>query len=227
MILARPNLFRLPLPPLHGHLFPLGPLGAELFAPVIPDPAIVLPGALLLGAVAVLRLAELGLSRRWLSRARRNGRAEVIPEATYAFMVAVHAAWLGGCLAELMAGARPPAPGLLLPLGAAWLGALALRMWVHTSLGRLWNVRLVRREAQAVVTRGPYRYVRHPNYLAVIVELAVVPLMVGAHWTALLASLLNALVLWRRIRAEEAYLFAVPAYRSAFAQKKRLIPGVF
>jgi methyltransferase len=95
------------------------------------------------------------------------------------------------------------------------------------ALGRLWNVRLVQRPDQPVIASGPYRFVRHPNYLAVVLELAAVPLALGAYGTALLAGAANALVLWRRIAAEERYLFSVPGYAAAFAAKKRLIPGVF
>jgi methyltransferase len=95
------------------------------------------------------------------------------------------------------------------------------------ALGGLWNVRLISRADQAVVADGPYRYIRHPNYLAVVLEVAAVPLLLGAYWTALIGSVANGLVLWRRIANEEAYLFTVEAYREAFAGKKRLIPGVF
>ena len=94
-------------------------------------------------------------------------------------------------------------------------------------MGSFWNVRLLRREEQPIVTGGPYRYLRHPNYLAVTIEIAAFPLITGAYWTALAGSAANAAVLWFRIRREEAYLFSFPAYRAAFAGKKRLIPGVF
>jgi methyltransferase len=95
------------------------------------------------------------------------------------------------------------------------------------SLGRLWNVRIVERREQPVVTAGPYAWVRHPNYLAVVLEVAAVPVLLGALGTALLGSLANAVVLYFRIRAEEAYLFAQPGYAAAFAGKKRFLPGLF
>ena len=104
---------------------------------------------------------------------------------------------------------------------------LVLRVWMLTSMGTLWNVRVINRPRQPVVTSGPYRLVRHPNYLAVIVEIMVVPLLVGAYWTALPATIANGFLLWERIRREEAHLFRLPEYRDAFGGKKRFIPGVF
>ena len=88
-------------------------------------------------------------------------------------------------------------------------------------------MRLVDRNPQPVVVTGPYRFIRHPNYVAVILDIAVVPLLVGAPWTALLGSLANGLVLWRRIVAEEQHLMQNTAYRKAFEEKARLVPGVF
>jgi methyltransferase len=77
------------------------------------------------------------------------------------------------------------------------------------------------------VEAGPYRYIRHPNYVAVILEFLAVPLVAGAHLSAGLLSAVNAYVLYDRIRAEEALLDASPAYRKAFAGKSRFLPGVF
>ncbi len=179
------------------------------------------------GGVLVMRVAELAVSRRRLAQDVERGAALPIREPGYPAMVAVHAAWLAGCVLEpLLTRSEPRLPVTLVALGV-WGAALALRGWLMLSLGRLWNVRLVQRAVQPVVTAGPYRYLRHPNYLAVVLELAAVPLALGAWWTALLAGGANAAVLWRRIAREEAYLFTVPGYRAAFGAKKRLIPGVF
>ncbi len=178
-------------------------------------------------AVAGLRLWELYFSWLRLAEARREGRARLLFEPGYPVMVALHVAWFGGCVAEVVLREPLFRAWLVLPMLAAWLAALVLRVWVIASLGPLWNVRLVERRRQPVVTGGPYRFIRHPNYVAVIVEIAAVPLLVGAYWTAVVASAANGLVLWRRIAAEEAYLFRFPAYREAFGTKKRLIPGVF
>lgn len=178
----------------------------------------------LLAAVIALRLAELYVSRR---RVQSDARASIIPEPGYAAMVAVHAGWIAGCALEpLLTHARRPF-WLVAAALVVWALALALRAWLWTALGSLWNVRLVQRQEQPIVATGPYRYLRHPNYLAVILEIGALPLALGAYGTAFVFSVANALVLWRRIVREEAYLLSVPGYQDAFGTKKRLIPGVF
>jgi len=77
------------------------------------------------------------------------------------------------------------------------------------------------------VTSGPYRYVRHPNYVAVILEFLAIPLLAGAWVSALVLSGWNAFVLFDRIQSEERALDESPAYRRAFEGKARFIPGVF
>lgn len=181
----------------------------------------------LLAIVAAMRLGELLLSRRRIHQAAAAGDAKAIQEPAYPYMVAVHGAWLAGCVIEPYV-THPVIPPIVQGAAlAVWGVALLLRFWLMWALGRFWNVRLVQRGDQPVITRGPYRYVRHPNYVAVVLELAAVPVAVGAYGTAILAGIANALVLWRRIAREEAYLFTVPGYKAAFAHKKRLIPGVF
>jgi len=178
-------------------------------------------------AVLALRLWELYFSWRRLREEMRGQRAALLHDPIYPAMVGLHAAWFAGCLAEVML-LRPLFHGwLVLPMLAAWMAALGLRVWTIASMGAQWNVRLIERARQPVVASGPFCYIRHPNYLAVIIEIAAVPLLVGAYWTALAATVVNGLVLWRRIATEEAYLFQFPAYEQAFREKKRLLPGVF
>ena len=102
--------------------------------------------------------------------------------------------------------------------------AQALRYWAIASLGEYWNTRIIVVPGLPPVTRGPYRFLRHPNYVAVVLELAAVPLIHGAWVTALVFSLGNALLLWVRIRAEETALGS--AYAQTFADKPRFIPEV-
>ncbi len=182
---------------------------------------------LVLLIVLGLRLWELFFSWRRLRESRAEEGAGLAPDPVYPAMVALHAGWFAACLLEVKLAQPIFQSWVALPALFAWIGALGLRLWVIASLGELWNVRLIRREPQPVVVRGPYRFLRHPNYLVVIVEIAVVPLMLGAYWTALLATVANGFVIWKRIAAEEAYLFESPAYREAFQSKKRLVPGVF
>jgi methyltransferase len=180
-----------------------------------------------LALIGAARLGELVLSAARLRADRRAGSAAALPERAFPWIVAVHTGWFAGAALE---GWFAPTvlPGWALAAAwTAWGVSLALRAWLLASLGRLWSVRLVQRTAQPIVTRGPYAWVRHPNYLAVVLEIAAVPLIVGAAWTALLGSVANAAVVAVRIRREEGYLFAQPGYREAFEDKKRMIPGVF
>jgi methyltransferase len=111
--------------------------------------------------------------------------------------------------------------------GAAALGVVGagvLRVWAIRSLGKHWNVRVVDSTRLGVVTSGPYRFVRHPNYVAVFLELLLLPLVQGAWLTAALGSALHILVLRRRILLEEAVLMASPAYRASMGDKPRFLP---
>jgi len=105
-----------------------------------------------------------------------------------------------------------------------WCVENALRWWVIATLGPHWNVQVMGSTKLGVVTSGPYRFVRHPNYVAVFVELAALPLVHGAWLTALAGSALHVLVLRRRIAAEESVLLADETYRRAMQAKPRFIP---
>jgi methyltransferase len=136
-------------------------------------------------------------------------------------MVAANAALFGLCAIPRRRGP----PHAVEAAALAGLGAAAgLRLWVIKSLGTAWNVQAVVPDAMRVVTSGPYRWIRHPNYLAVIVEFACLPLAIGAYAEAVALSLANWAVLVPRIRAEEALLDRVPGYRAAFDGVPRLLP---
>lgn len=177
----------------------------------------------LLGLLAVERLVELVLSKRNAARAFARGGVET-GQAHYRVMVVFHSLFLGACAAEAW-GLERPFPGALgyAALGVA-VGAQALRYWAIASLGERWNTRIIVVPGLAPVTRGPYRLLRHPNYVAVVLELAAVPLVHGAWVTALVFSLGNALLLRVRIRAEEEALGAL--YAETFADRPRFIPEV-
>ncbi|WP_437680032.1 isoprenylcysteine carboxyl methyltransferase family protein [Sorangium sp. So ce131] len=174
------------------------------------------------GAVAVERLAELVVSRRNARRAFARGGVEV-GQAHFRVMALMHSAFLAACVLEVDALDRP-FPGLLgfAALALALL-AQALRYWVIATLGEQWNVRIIVVPGARPVSGGPYRYLRHPNYAAVIVEMAALPLIHGAWLTALVFSALNAAVLAVRIRAEEEALG--PAYAAEMGALPRLVPG--
>lgn len=176
-----------------------------------------------LGLTALVRLGEVVVSRR---RMQSRPEAVVREPALFPAMVVLHVGLLTLPLAEVVLLERPFVPAFAAGAGAVLLLALALRIWTLRTLGRAWNVRVVTPDADAVVTTGPYAWIRHPNYLVVILEIAALPLLHTAWITALALSLLNALVLTRRIQTEEAALATLPAWRDAFADKERLIPGL-
>jgi methyltransferase len=168
------------------------------------------------------RAAELVISRRNAREALAAGGVETGRRA-YPFMVLVHALFPVACAAEVLV-LKSPFPGgwALVALGAALL-AQALRWWSVATLGRRWNTRIIVVPGDAPVTGGPYRFLRHPNYLAVVLEMAAVPLVHGAWHAALLFSCLNAALLAVRIPAEERALG--PPYAEAFEGRSRLVPG--
>ena len=152
-------------------------------------------------AIVVQRLLELRVAKRNEAWARARGAREVGAAHYPAFFV-LHTGWL---LAWPLEGwLRGPA---LAPGWWAWLAALVtaqvLRYWAIRTLGPRWNTRILVLPGHAPIERGPYRYLRHPNYVAVCIELAAVPLVFGAWSTAAIASVLNAaLLLGVRIPAE-------------------------
>ena len=138
-------------------------------------------------------------------------------------MALMHSAFLVACGAEVLLFSRgfPGALGVVAWVAA--VGAQALRYWAIATLGERWNVRIIFVPGDAPVTSGPYRFIRHPNYVAVVLEILVVPLIHGAWATALVFTLANAAVLTVRIRAEERALGA--SYATAFAQRPRFVPA--
>jgi len=176
--------------------------------------------ALLLAAVGLQRLLELRRSRS--NEALRPGARAAA--RSYPLMVAAH---VGLVTLPLLESWRRPRPTPRWPWAAVLVAASALRIWSIRSLGSSWNVRGSVPPDLEPVTAGPYALIRHPNYVAVILEFAAVPLIAGAWISALVLSALNAAVLFDRIREEERLLDASPAYRDAFAHKARFIPGLF
>ncbi len=179
--------------------------------------------AAVLAAVGAQRLRELTISRR---NSRAAGGSPSAPQ-TYALIVAAHVGLLLLPPLEIrLAHRRPSGPAAL-----GWLGVLVaatgLRWWSIRSLGGAWNVRAQVPDDLEPVTSGPYRFLRHPNYLALLAEFVALPMAGGAWLSAIGLSLLNGSALAIRIRAEEDQLQRSAAYRKAFEGKARLIPGVF
>lgn len=154
--------------------------------------------------VAVQRLLELRYSRRNERRLRSLGAIER-GAGHYPAMVALHALWLVSTLVEgLLRGPEIPV-WYPVPL-AAFLLVQPLRYWAILSLGENWNVRILVVPERKLLWSGPYRYLPHPNYVVVTVEVLTFPLIFGVWATALVFSILNAAFLYVRIRAEERAL---------------------
>ena len=177
--------------------------------------------AFVVALVGLQRLRELAISRRHESRYSGSRAAA----RSYPVMVAANVALFTLPLVEVaVRRPRPRAAGLWLALLA---GATGLRWWSIASLGPSWNVRAVVPDDLVPVTAGPYRYVRHPNYLAVAAEFLALPMLGGAWMSALALSIVDGLVLADRIRAEERLLAGRPGYSEAFSGRSRFFPGVF
>jgi methyltransferase len=173
------------------------------------------------GLVALERVVELVVSGRNARRALAQGGVET-GQGHYRAMVLLHASFLVACVLEPLALDRPFPEALGFSALAGEVVAQALRWWAIATLGERWCTRVIVLPGAAPVTGGPYRFVRHPNYVAVVLELACVPLVHGAWLTAIVFSLANALLLAVRIRAEESALG--PGYARAFAGKPRFVP---
>ncbi|MGH6877872.1 MAG: isoprenylcysteine carboxyl methyltransferase family protein [Rhizomicrobium sp.] len=154
----------------------------------------------IVAAVAIERGGELLYSARNTRALRARGAVEA-GRRHYPLIVLLHAAWLA-CLIIFL-----PRP---VSLRWSWLASFAalqiLRIWVLASLGPYWTTRIVTLKDAPLVRRGPYRFLRHPNYVIVVGEIASLPLAFGETGVAIVFSVLNAAMLWWRIAAEEKVL---------------------
>jgi len=158
----------------------------------------------LLGFVTLQRLAELVHSRRNTARLLARGAHEVAP-GHYPYMVALHATWLMGLW--LLAPARP--------VEAFWFAVFAVaqiaRLWVLATLKTRWTTRIIILPGAPLVATGPYRYLDHPNYAIVAIEIAALPLAFGLPAYAFGFSVLNAMILIIRLKAENTALATLSA----------------
>jgi len=157
--------------------------------------------AALLAYVVIERLLELVISRRNTRRLMAEG-AEEIGADHYPFMVAMHVSWLTAIV--LWVWTLPH--DLNVPFVMLYLLLQPFRFWVMASLGRYWTTRVITLPDAPLIRRGPYRFMRHPNYVVVVLEIVTLPLVFGAWPLAAVFSLLNAAMLWVRIRAENQAL---------------------
>lgn len=157
---------------------------------------------IIIGLVAAQRLAELAYARRNTRALLAKGAVEV-GRAHYPLFVLLHGSWLVAIVAMLS-----PSPPIHWPALAALVVLQALRLWVIATLGPYWTTRIVTLPDAPLVRGGPYRFLRHPNYAVVVGEIAVLPLVFGQVGVAIVFSILNAALLWWRIRIEDQALRA-------------------
>ena len=154
---------------------------------------------LFLAYLIAQRLVELVIARRNTRELLANGAVEHFPRH-YPLIVAVHAGWIISMLAL----------GWDNPVHLGWLAVYGvlqvLRLWILSSIGRRWTTRILKVPGETLVAKGPYRYIPHPNYLLVIAEILVAPLVLGLTMVAAIFSALNAAVLVIRVSAEERAL---------------------
>ncbi|PWK13377.1 isoprenylcysteine carboxyl methyltransferase family protein [Tumebacillus permanentifrigoris] len=172
--------------------------------------------------VIAQRLLELLIARRNAHYLRAIGGYEVGGDH-YRWIVLLHATFFLSLFGEVVERGRLDQPPYLLPF-AVFLIAQALRIWILRSLGKFWNTRIFVLPGSEPVRRGPYRFLKHPNYTVVALELFTLPLAFGAPLTAVLFSLLNIAVLRVRIRTEERALAEVTAYAEQMGDLPRFTP---
>lgn len=177
----------------------------------------------LIGLVALERVWELRRSARNAASALAQGGVER-GQRHYRVMQALHTAFLIACPAEVWLLHRSFQPTLGAAMLAVVVGTMGLRYWAIATLGGRWNTRVIAVPGLPAVTGGPYRWLRHPNYVAVILELAALPLIHGAWLTALCFSLANLALLRVRVRVEEQALRELCDYEARMLDRPRGVP---
>jgi methyltransferase len=180
----------------------------------------------LLVLVGIGRLAELGISRRNQRQLEKQG-VRKIPEPHFRWMVILHGGVIVCAGAEVLLLHRPLIPTLAVPMFALFVLANLLRWWVIRTLAGHWNVEVMESSRVGVVSSGPYRWVRHPNYVAVVMEIFSLPMIHTAWITALAGTLGDLEILRRRIKVEDRFLMSNPDYRLAMGDKPRFLPRIF
>jgi methyltransferase len=179
-----------------------------------------------LALVAVERLVEMRISGRHQEQLTQRGIPKR-PDPRFRWMVGLHSGLLAGAAIEVLVFHRRFLPVFGTAMVALFGLATALRWWAIHSLGAHWNVQIMASGSLGVVSRGPYRWVRHPNYLGVFLEMLALPLIHGAWITATIGAAFHAWILRHRIALEESVLEADSGYREVMAGKPRFLPGAF
>jgi methyltransferase len=172
--------------------------------------------------IMIQRLAELMIAKRNEKWMKEQGAME-FGKGHYMFMVMIHSLFFVSLLMEVSIFNKS--------LSAFWpflLSAFILtqigRFWVLASLGKHWNTKIIVLPGMEPVSRGPYKYIKHPNYLIVSIELMVIPLLFNAFFTGLLFLVLNQIILYIRISHEEKALEKAADYKAVFLNQGKFFP---
>ena len=174
-------------------------------------------------AIAI-SLAERRISLVNERRMLREGGAEVSPWV-FRLMVPVYSLIFPAAIVEHLLASRRPPFVLVAAMLILFLASKGLKLWVVLHLKGLWTMKVIVPDRLIVVTSGPYRFMRHPNYVAVMGEIVALPLVGGAYATAAAGAACFFLILIARVRTEEAALLARSEYAGAMSGRRRFLPG--
>jgi len=180
----------------------------------------------LLFAVAALRIFELRVSKSHQREMSTRGASRV-NDPYFRWMAMFHTLVLIGAAVEVILLRRPLIVALAIPMLLLFLATNLVRWWVIRTLGQHWNVNVVDSTKLGVITTGPFRYVRHPNYAAVFCEMIALPLIHTAWITALAGGVVHIIILSLRLSIEDPMLLSNPDYAAAMGSKPRFLPGLF
>ncbi|MGG4491888.1 isoprenylcysteine carboxyl methyltransferase family protein [Metabacillus idriensis] len=169
------------------------------------------------------RVSELLIAGRNEARLKKMG-GEEHGSSHYPLIVSVHLLFLLSFTLEVILFNKQISPLWMIILPIIFMAQI-IRYWAVFSLGPFWNTKIIIVPDLEVVAKGPYRFMRHPNYLVVAAEILFLPILFQAYFTAILFTILNAVILSIRIPAEEKALMEHTDYKKAFLAKKRFVPG--
>lgn len=169
---------------------------------------------IIIGFVIIQRLVELRIAKRNEKWIREKGAYEA-GASHYPFMLALHIGFFLSLVLEVTVIDQPVSP-LWMPLLFLFFMTQAARVWCLFSLGRFWNTKILILPGAQVVKKGPYNFIKHPNYLIVTIEILLLPLIFQAYFTAVVFTILNAAMLSVRIPVEEKALRRSTNYNKAF-----------
>ncbi|NSL52654.1 isoprenylcysteine carboxyl methyltransferase family protein [Calidifontibacillus erzurumensis] len=173
--------------------------------------------------IILQRIVELGIAKKNEKWMKARGGYEVGKEH-YKYIVLVHILFFVTLIIEVFLFEKQLSPLWVIFLFIFSI-AQVIRVWSIMSLGRFWNTKIIVVPNTNIIEKGPYKWVRHPNYLVVLIELLVLPLIFDAFWTAIIFTILNIVVLKHRIQLEEQELMKGTNYGIIFQNRYRFVPS--